>query len=475
MLVSISSRQRDNIGSSELFSAIERMRYTLPISISNVKELVIESVVIPFTWYTINNGNKRIDYQTSLAFPTVLRTLNISTGLFTPTQLASEIQSKFSQAGFSSITCSYENAVFMIFRNNVFYIYNDYPTSLTISNPFPPPTFTTRVPLSTLPKSLGLGNSSLLDEYYYFMATTTKPNNFYTIDGSNNHIRISFADIGEVETSISNGTYSCQQMAASLLKALQNTNTTLTLGVSYNGTLEKFVLEANGVIVVFTQSTLLSFMGFSLPLNYTTGLYRNLYTPIPDKYILVEDANNILTIVNNDSSTTYNITIDEGSYTTENLPTVLQTAINASGLTGYTVSYSQTAKKFSIKHLTQNFTVNTGKLGTFMGYTANTSATLTNGSMTATAQNPSTLSGPNNILIHSKTISDLMENTSTSVIHTVPVNTTPFNTIVNTPNKRIKLKTPNTISSLDFGLVFENNRAVDLNGCHWSISIRFII
>jgi hypothetical protein len=150
----ISSRDRET-GTTDNFTV--RMN-----NITHIEKLSIRKIVIPLTWYPINQYNNRLDFNDG-----VLRPITIPEGVYTATSLAAEIQSQMN-ASPSALT-------FTVVFNNV-------TKKITINETSGPTNFILDLNIAnSIYEVIGFAQSTLSGA-----ATYTGPN---TVDiNQNNHV-----------------------------------------------------------------------------------------------------------------------------------------------------------------------------------------------------------------------------------------------------------------------------------------------
>lgn len=192
----------------------------------------------------------------------------------------------------------------------------------------------------------------------------------------------------------------------------------------------------------------------------------------PYSFYNINSSNNYLVYYEN---TTYKtLTITQGNYNTTSLINyLLQT------MTNFTITYSQITNKFTFSNSVQfSFASNSTCLSLF-GLSTGITAQLTSGIYSFTSDICANLSPYRCICIASNlrtfSVNTLLPNNQ-SILASIPINTAPNSVIIYENKNNFKCNTyTNVINNLRIRLMDHRFNTLDLNGCHWTLTLRFDI
>jgi hypothetical protein len=189
---------------------------------------------------------------------------------------------------------------------------------------------------------------------------------------------------------------------------------------------------------------------------------------IPYSFYNVNSSTNLLSYTVN--GTTTNLTITNGNYNITQLISFLTT-----NMTGFTISYNSITNKLIFTHSTYNFTINsTSTCLTIIGFSA--LSTYTSTSLTLTSSNCINIQTVKRINIASNLITYNINKANInnySILCSIPINKPPFSVIEysNVNHFRTNLFI-NNISNVKLRLLDENGTLLDLNGCHFCVTLQ---
>jgi hypothetical protein len=198
---------------------------------------------------------------------------------------------------------------------------------------------------------------------------------------------------------------------------------------------------------------------------------------VPFSYYVINSNTNTLQF--QVGVTTYTATIPVGNYSSPELATELQTAMNAQ-YAGFTVTYNANNYHFTITHGVDNFTLllSSSTINTIIGFgIVNVGPT-----MSASSTNAAIVTGPNFLFLHSNVLSaglkfhPYQNLTKTNIISVIPVNNNPGDIISYSPGFNIgyEFEYPKVLSVIDLRLTDGDNAPIDLNGLNFDISLIII-
>ena len=226
------------------------------------------------------------------------------------------------------------------------------------------------------------------------------------------------------------------------------------------------------------QIKILVFQSFTIILNNPLSKVQQaevISAEIPYSFYNINSTNNVLKFTA--AATLYTVTFPSGNYGITNFATVLQALMNAQ-FAGFTITYDKTTYKLTFTNATAfslNFPANT--MAPLIGLTA-TSSTATS----VTPQKIINISGPKSLLIKSirltrpKITRPFLNQAQNDILYKVPINGGPGDILVekNVYTNLFRYGIRQTIDTMDFQLVDENDVQVDLNGQNWSCTVNVI-
>ena len=204
-----------------------------------------------------------------------------------------------------------------------------------------------------------------------------------------------------------------------------------------------------------------------IPLQHTIYLSCQ-HAVIPYTFYNIDSSNNTLKYLLN--GTTYTVTIDEGNYNIYQLVTFLKSNLNL-----ITVTYNPINSKLTFTNSTYDFSfLNTSTCLEILGFNPNT--IVSSISRTLTSSNVINLQSKHCICIqsnfHTGSINSVNKNES-SIICSIPINVPPYSMLTYQNHNNLKYNLfNNVITSITLKLCDQTNKLINLNGCHWSVSIQ---
>ena len=190
---------------------------------------------------------------------------------------------------------------------------------------------------------------------------------------------------------------------------------------------------------------------------------------IPYTFYNINTSNNLISYSYNDI--VFNLIIPIGNYDAYSLLNVLKAGFT----TNMTVSYNIITNKYSFTHNAYEFII----LGTSTGLNLigfNNGVNAYSINKTLTSLNSINLQSKHCICIQSNLNTGSINNThknESNIICSIPIDKPPFSMITYQNHNNLKYNLFNTsIRNLNLRLTDQNNNLIDLNGCHWSISIQ---
>lgn len=188
----------------------------------------------------------------------------------------------------------------------------------------------------------------------------------------------------------------------------------------------------------------------------------------PYTFYNINSSNNLLVYYEN---TTYNtLTITPGNYNTNSLIShLLQT------MTNFTITYSSITNKFTFSNQVQFSFASNSTCLSLLGFS--TGATAINNILTSDIC--VNLSPYRCICIGSNlrtfSVNTILPNNQ-SILASIPINTAPNSIIIYENKNNFKCNTyTNIIKNLRIRLMDHKFNTLDLNGCHWTITLKFDI
>jgi len=204
-----------------------------------------------------------------------------------------------------------------------------------------------------------------------------------------------------------------------------------------------------------------------VPLQHTIYLSVQ-HAIIPYSFYNINSSNNLLVYTYN--SIVFNVIITQGNYTAYDLLAFLKNALSMNNIT-----YDIITNKYTFVHTTYDFSFTSSSTClSLIGF--NDGTTYTSSGKTLKSVNSINLQSKHCICIQSNLQTGSINNTHKSesnIICSIPIDKPPFSTITYQNHNNLKYNLFNTtISTLNLRLTDQNNNLIDLNGCHWSISIQ---
>jgi hypothetical protein len=187
---------------------------------------------------------------------------------------------------------------------------------------------------------------------------------------------------------------------------------------------------------------------------------------IPYSFYNIDKYNDTLNYIVNGLS--YTLTITHGNYNPYSLINFLQTNIS-----NLTIAYSVITNKFTFTHSLYDFTfLGTSTCLSLLGFTTTTSSV----NKVVASINCINLQSHMCICLSTNIPTGHINNNNkfeNNILCSIPIDGNPFSmiTYTNYANTRSNLY-KNNISTLQVRLLDQNNNLLDLNGCHWSITIQ---
>jgi len=189
---------------------------------------------------------------------------------------------------------------------------------------------------------------------------------------------------------------------------------------------------------------------------------------IPYSFYNVNNDTNILAYTANGVTTT--LTVTNGNYNITQLLSYLNT-----NMTNFTVTYNSITNKLTFTNSLYDFTINsTSTCLVMLGFGVGSTYTSTSKSLTApncvNIQTTKRINIASNLITYNINKSNL---NNYSILCSIPINKPPFSVIeyANTNHFRTNLFI-NNISNIKIRLLDENGKLIDLNGCHFCITLQ---
>jgi hypothetical protein len=203
-----------------------------------------------------------------------------------------------------------------------------------------------------------------------------------------------------------------------------------------------------------------------VPLQHTIYISVQ-HAVIPYSFYNINSTNNLLIYTLN--SVQYSITIAQGNYNAYDLLAYLKV-----NMPNINITYDSIVSKYTFSGTSSISFLSTSTCLEILGFPTSSSSTSINNVLTST--NCINLQSKHCICIQSNLQTGSLNNThknESNIICSIPIDKPPFSTITyqNHNNLRYNLYN-NNISTLMLRLTDQNNNILDLNGCHWSISIQ---
>jgi hypothetical protein len=190
---------------------------------------------------------------------------------------------------------------------------------------------------------------------------------------------------------------------------------------------------------------------------------------IPYSFYNIDTTNNTLIYIQNGTTTTLNI--EPGNYNANQLSSYL-----TNNMTNFTITYNSITNKFLFTNSVYNFTISQlSTCLTMFGLISN-AIYLSSSLKSLTSYQCANLQTKQCICISSNfqtgniNFTDILTRT---ILCSIPISTPPNSNIVyiNSTNFRNNLYT-NIINTICLKLIDQNNNIINLNGCHWSITLQ---
>jgi hypothetical protein len=214
------------------------------------------------------------------------------------------------------------------------------------------------------------------------------------------------------------------------------------------------------------------------PIDRVTGA-EIISAEIPYTFYTVNTSNNTLLL--SDGTNNYTYTMPVGNYSVSNfsdtLTSGLDTQFAANGIAaGFSATFSQMSYEYTLMHKTQQFQLfyQGSTLAPVIGLTADSVL-----GTTFTMQEVINLSGPNYLLIWSKTLAKpkrirpYLNGTQANILYKCPVNVNPGDIIIekNLYPNMLEYGTPQRLVTIDLSLTDPQGNPVNLNGQQWSCTV----
>jgi hypothetical protein len=208
-----------------------------------------------------------------------------------------------------------------------------------------------------------------------------------------------------------------------------------------------------------------------IPDGYQIFLSVN-HATIPYSFYNINNTNNYISLYDLVNLTYSNYTIPIGNYNINQLLNLFN-----SNLTGYTFTYNNINNKITITHINNFQIMNTSTCSQLIGFQANTITTSYGTSLTSI--NCIDLFPFNVIYIQSNLLTYNINKSSAnnqSILCAIPVYSQPYSIIqyTNYNNFRCNLFS-NNLYRIAIKLIDEYGKSIDLNGCHFNLSLQIEI
>lgn len=214
---------------------------------------------------------------------------------------------------------------------------------------------------------------------------------------------------------------------------------------------------------------------FNLP-QFIVPRVKNMYmsvqsATIPYSFYNVDYFNDLL-VYNVNGGSDINITIPQGNYNVTTLRTYL-----LSVMTGFTITYSSLNNSYTFTHSTYDFSFKkTSTCMEILGFNENVTYSSVSKSMTSI--NSINLFTIRNIYIQSNNLMLNNLNNATpnncTILCSVPLTTGQFSVVTfsNVNNVRSRVDNIRNFTQLNINLTDQDGDILDLNGCHFSITLQ---
>jgi len=229
-----------------------------------------------------------------------------------------------------------------------------------------------------------------------------------------------------------------------------------------NGTTDNFSIQLKRPFIL------------SKPSNYFQVTVKS--AEIPYNFQQVNVNNNVLTFqfVRGVYNLTSSITIPKGNYNVNNLLSVLKSNISPQ----FIITYDNVKNKFTFTHATNDFMfMSSSTCLQILGFNNNeTIASNPSASLSLTSVNCVNVYSIRTIQVNSNLITyniNKVQKNNFCILCSVPITCTPFSLIeyINRTNFKTNLFL-NRISNIKIKLTDDNGNLIDLNGCHYSLTIQ---
>lgn len=193
---------------------------------------------------------------------------------------------------------------------------------------------------------------------------------------------------------------------------------------------------------------------------------------IPVSYYATSSTK-IISVTKVSDSTTYTANVASGTYDAETFAAALETAINGTGFTGFTIAFSEITQKYTIANAV-NFLINSATtLTAELGFAGNTTTSATSW----TSDNIINVSGTNHIFIMSSKLNSLRrqqyaDNQTRNIFFKLVVDE-PYGAVISYKKREdeasINYYDRLFLDVIDFQLVDEDFNEISLNGLPWNI------
>jgi hypothetical protein len=189
---------------------------------------------------------------------------------------------------------------------------------------------------------------------------------------------------------------------------------------------------------------------------------------IPYTFYNIDQYNNRLDYTINGITTT--LFINYGNYNPYSLITYLQ-----SNIPYMTITYSVITNKFTFQHANYDFSfLSTSNCFALIGIPINT--TTTSSSKTLTSPNCINLQSHMCLCLSTDLPTGHINNSNkyhNNILCSIPIEGNPFSMITYTNYNNLKSNLfKNTLSTIQIKLIDQNNNLLELNGCHWSVTVQ---
>ena len=191
---------------------------------------------------------------------------------------------------------------------------------------------------------------------------------------------------------------------------------------------------------------------------------------IPYSFYNINSSNNTLfySVGGGDSN---RLTIPIGNYNVNSLLSVLKTNISSA----FTITYDNIKNKFTFTHTTNDFMfMSSSTCLQILGF--NNNITILSTSLSLTSVNCVNVYNIRSIQVNSNLITyniNKVQKNNFCILCSVPITCTPFSLIeyINRTNFKTNLFL-NKISNIKIKLTDDNGNLIDLNGCHYSLTLQ---